>query len=98
MCCLGGAGHATFDPRIRDLIRHERERDGLFISTLSANTLPIDGSAIQARRRTGLEASEPQTETHKRMREAKRRFLTNTTSRYLLFADVNKTAQESSGG
>ena len=49
-------------------VRHEGERDRILIGALAADGLPIDGLAVQARRRTGLQAAKRRPKRCKRGR------------------------------
>ena len=50
------ARYAALDLRHRDPVRQKGERDRLLIRTLAADAVPIDRSAVQPRRRPGLQA------------------------------------------
>jgi hypothetical protein len=52
---LGRAGDAAFDLRIGNLVGQHRERLGRIVRGLHLERCPVDGLAVEARRRAGLE-------------------------------------------
>ena len=52
------ARDAAFDLRIGDAFGQHRERFGRIVAGLHLDALPIDGAAVQPRRRAGLQAAE----------------------------------------
>src|SRR3954465_5296571 len=59
---------------------------------------PVDGFSIKSRRSAGLETSQGEAEARKSPRKTQRRRLPYPPRGDFVFADVNKSAQESSGG
>src|ERR1700716_1013164 len=51
-----GAGDATLDLRRGDAVGHDREWLGWVVARLHSHRRPVDGGAVEPRRRAGLQA------------------------------------------
>ena len=82
----------------RDAIGEEGERHRRLIDGLHLKLVPVDGPAVEAWRRAGLEASHAKPEPVKARREAERRRLAHAARRDFRLADMDQAAQEGAGG
>ena len=92
-----GPGDPALDLRRCDPVGEHRERHRIVVGCLLFNRGPVDGTAIQARGRAGLQASEREAESVQGRRHSQRRVLTHPTGRNLALADMDQPAQERPG-
>ena len=74
------------------------EGRGIGIAGLNLKAGPIDGAAVEARRRTGLEAAAAQAKLLQRFAEQHGGWLSGASCRILLFTAVDEAVEESAGG
>ena len=95
---LAGVGQMAEHLRQRERVGEDRERTRLGVARRFLELREIDGGAIDARRRSGLEAAEFQAEVAQRIGERLRRRLAEAAADGLHFAGVHQGAKERSGG
>ena len=95
---LGGAGDAALDLGLLDALGQRRERLRRLVAGLHLDRGPVDGAAVEPRRRAGLEATERKPDPLQRERQTDRRRLADAAGRRLALADMDQAAQERSGG
>ena len=93
-----GAGDAALDLRVLDALGQRRERLRRIVARLHLEARPVDGAAIEPRRRAGLQPAERKADAFKRLRQPERRRLADPAGRDLLLADMDQAAQERAGG
>src|SRR6516225_6704890 len=93
-----GAGNPTLNLGVGDGVGQGREWFGWRVAGLHLDRSPVDGAAIEPRRRAGLESPQRKPQPLERDGEADARPLPNAPSRDLLLADMNETTQERAGG
>ena len=76
----------------------EAERSGIGVARLLRETRPVDGASVEARRSAGLEAASAQAELFQSLAEQDGVGLTGASRGILLFAAVDETVEECSGG
>ena len=76
----------------------DRERLRRLVARLHLERGPVDGAAVEPRRRAGLEPAERKAEPLQRARKPERRRLADPAGRRLLLADMDQPAQERAGG
>ncbi len=81
-----------------DALGQRRERLRRLVAGLHLDRAPVDGAAVEPRRRAGLEAAERKSEPLQRERQADRRRLADAAGRGLALADMDQAAQEGAGG
>src|SRR5262249_30994029 len=62
----GRTGDATFDLAVRDALGEHGERLGRIVAGLHLDATPVDGRAVQPRRRARLEPSQPKAQPLRR--------------------------------
>src|SRR5205085_11559244 len=75
-----------------------RERRGRGRTRLGHEPGPVDGPAVEPRRRPGLEPAEREAVPRQGFRQAERRRLADPPGWRLLLADMDQPAQEGAGG
>ena len=95
---LGGPGDAALDLRVLDPLGQHRERLRRLVAGLHLDRRPVDGGAVDPRRRPGLEPAERKAEALQRQRQSDRRRLPDPAGRRLPFADMDQPAQKRPGG
>lgn len=98
---MGGGrrpGDPALDLRGRDPLGHDRERLRGLVSGLHFDRGPVDGGAIQTRRRPGLQPSKCEAGALEGRGKTRRRRLTDTAGGPVLLAEMDKTAEEGAGG
>ena len=95
---LGGAGDAALDLAVLDALGQRRERLRRLVAGLHLDARPVDGAAVEPRRRAGLEPAERKSEPLERRDRPDRRRLADPSGRGLAFADMDQAAQERAGG
>src|SRR5262249_6156403 len=93
-----GAGDAALDLGIVDALGQHRERLRRLIAWLHLHRGPVDGAAVEPRRRSGLEPSQRKSEPLQGERQAKCGRLAHPACRRLPLADMDEPAQEGSRG
>ena len=91
-------GDEAIDLRGADRLRQKGERLGLGVAALALQLGPIDGSAIESRRRSGLEAPEAEAELLQPFAQPDRRVFAHAPGRKGLRADMDHAAQKGPGG
>ena len=91
-------GDAALDLRRRDPVGHDRERLRRVVAGLHFNRGPVDGRAIEPRRRAGLQSSERKADSFEGSRKPHRRRLADPARRPVLFAEMDQAPQEGPGG
>src|SRR5258707_3402449 len=81
---------------LRDLFGAEAEGRGIGVSGLYFELAPVDGSAVQPWRCSGLEPAAAQSEQLERFTQKLRRWLATASGRIRLFAAVNESVEKSS--
>ena len=81
-----------------DALGQDRERLRRLVAGLHLDRGPVDGAAIEPRRRAGLQPAERKADALERARQAERRRLADAAGRRLLLADMDQAAQERAGG
>ena len=82
---------------VTDVVRKENGCGGI-VARLHLQAVPVDGAAVEAGRRAGLEAPHAQPQAVEPRREAKRRRLVDAACGDLALADMDQAAQEGAGG
>ena len=95
---VGGAGDAALDLRVRDPLGQRRERLRRLVAGLHLQARPVDGAAVEPRRRAGLQPAERKPKPLERRDKPSRRRLADPAGRRLLLADMDQAAQERAGG
>src|SRR3954452_14231388 len=95
---FGRAGDAAFDLRIRQARRHRTEWLRLIVARIGAQSVPVDRPAVQARRSSGLQAANRQSEAQERPRQADGRCFADSAGFSLLITDMDDTAEECPSG
>ena len=95
-----GVGDVAGDLRVvmRDALGAEAEGRGIGVAGLRCEARPVDGAAIEARRRAGLEAASAQAEILQSFAEQDGVGLAGASGRILLLAAVDEAVEKSSGG
>jgi hypothetical protein len=91
-------GDAALDLRVRDPVCQERERDRRIVSGLHFERGPVDGGAIQPRRRACLQAAHVQAQAFQGQRQAHGRRLADPACGDLAFTKVDQPPQERARG
>ena len=91
-------GDVAGDLRRRDAVGHERERHRRVVAVLPFQPLPCNGTAVEPRRRSGLEAAERQAKAQQPFRQPQGRGFADAAGRRLLVADMNEAVEECAGG
>jgi hypothetical protein len=91
---VGGPGDSAFDLRGRNPVRQHRKRLDWIVSGLHFHGGPIDGRAIEARRRSGLETAQHKAGALKRPRQAHGWRFPDPARRPICLAEVDQTAQK----
>ena len=81
-----------------DALGQHRERLRHIVARLHLERRPIDGAAIEPRRRAGLQTAEREAGIFQRARKTERRRFADAAGRNLLFADMDEAAQKGAGG
>ena len=95
---LDGARDAALNLRVRQSGRERRERHRLVVARLHLHRAPIDGPAIQTRRRACLQTTEADSEPRQRGRETPGRFLADPAAGAPHIADMDQAVQKRAGG
>ena len=93
-----GAGDRALHLRIGDALGQHRERLGRIVALLHLQRRPVDGRAVEPRRRAGLEPAQRKARAFERPGKAERRRLADPAGRDLPLADMDEAAQERAGG
>ena len=93
-----GAGDAALDLRRGDARGQGRERLRRVVAGLHLHRAPVDGGAVEARRRAGLEPPQREAERLERRRQPERRRLPGPAGRPVPLAEMDQPAQEGAGG
>jgi len=93
-----GAGDAALDLGVIDALRQHRERLRRLVARLHLHCGPVDGVAVEAWRRSGLEPPERKSQSLQSQRQAERGRLAHASRRRLPLADVDEPPQEGSRG
>ena len=91
------AGDTAFDLPVHDAVGHQREGNRILVRRLHFQRRPVDGAAVEARRRAGLEPAELEARARHRRRKAHGGLFVHAAGDDLLLADMDQTAQEGSG-
>ncbi len=83
---------------MRDALGAEAEGRGIDIAGLHLESRPVDGAAIEARRRAGLQAASAQAEFLERFAEQNGGRFAGASGGILLFAAVDEAVEEGAGG
>ena len=94
----GRAGDAALDLRRLDPRRSGGERHRLLVRLLLLDGGPVDGPAVEAGRRAGLQAPEGEAEPLERLSTGRAPALADPAGRDLDLADMDQAAQEGAGG
>ncbi len=94
----GRAGDVALNLAGGDPAGEKREGLGRIVAGLRLETRPIDGAAVEPRRRSGLETAQAESKPLQGLGKAKRRRLAYPARRDLLLADMNEAAEEGAGG
>src|SRR6185503_3156533 len=89
---------AALNLRIVDARGENGKRFRRIVAGLQLERAPIDGAAVEPRRRSGFQAAERKAEMFERAREAERGRFADAAGRDLSFADMDEPAQKSAGG
>ena len=97
---FGREGDVAGDLRVvmRDPLGAEAEGRGIGVSGLHLEALPVDGAAIEARRRAGLEAAAAQAEVLQSFAQEHGGWFPGAAGGILLLAAVDQAIEESAGG
>src|SRR5580704_7756146 len=82
---------------LRELAGAKTERSGIGITGLRFETAPVDGAAIEARRRSGLEPASAQTETLQSLTKQNGGRLAAPSGGIALLSAVNQSVEKRSG-
>ncbi len=91
-------GDPALDLRRRDPVGHDRERLRRIVAGLHFDRRPVDGRAIEPRRRAGLQSSERKADPFERGRKPHCRRLPDPSGRPVLLAEMDQASQEGPGG
>src|SRR4029077_5633933 len=83
---------------VGDALGAEAEWCGIGIARLRLESRPVDGAAVEARRRTGLEATVAEAEVFQGFTEKNSGGLAGASSGILLLAAVDQAVEEGAGG
>src|SRR5687767_3118766 len=83
--------------RLFDLLSSEREGDRPLVRRLRLESVPVDGSPVQPRRRAGLQPSDGEAKFLQVLRELDRGWLSGPPGGKGLVAGVNGTVEKSPG-
>ena len=98
MRLLGGVRDITLDLLTLDLVRQERKRRRIrHRHCCGFEPRPVDGPAVQPRRRAGLQARPRETESAQLIAQQVRWRLAVAAATILLLADVRQAIQERAG-
>ncbi len=78
--------------------REEREGLGRIVAALHLEAAPIDGAAVEAGRRPGLEPAHAKAEPVEARRQPEGRGLADAPGRDLALADMDQPVEEGAGG
>ena len=92
------AGNAAVDLRIDDAVGKQRERLRILVGRLLVQRSPVDRTPVEAGRRPRLQPAELEARVAHRRRQPHAGLLVHAARDNLLFADVDKAAQEGAGG
>ena len=81
-----------------DALGAEAERSGVGVAGLKLKLRPVDGAAVEAWRRAGLEAAAAQSELFERFAEKDSGGFAGAARGILLLAAVDEAVEESAGG
>ncbi len=95
---LGRVGDVADDLRRGDFARQEGEGLRRLVAFLHLKVRVVDGGAVEARRRSGLEASHAKAKAVESLGEAERGSLVDTAGRDLPLADMDEAGEEGAGG
>ncbi|MEY9611533.1 hypothetical protein ABIF21_004407 [Bradyrhizobium elkanii] len=90
-------GDAALDLRRRNPVSHDRKRLRRLVSGLHFDRGPVDRSAVEARRRSGLEPAERKPCPFEGSRQAHGRRLADPARRPILLPEMDQTAQKGAG-
>ena len=93
-----GPGDAALDLRRGDPLGHHRKRLRRIVAGLHLHRGPVDGRAVEPRRRAGLQPPEGEAGALEGSREPDRRRLADPARRPILLAEMDQPAQEGPGG
>src|SRR4051812_30191668 len=93
-----GSGNPAMNLGVVDMVGKRGERLRRLVPRLRLHCLPIDGAAVEPRRRSGLEPSEDKAQAFQSKRQAGGRRLAHTPGRDLMFPNMDETPQERAGG
>ena len=93
-----GEGDVAGDLRLDDFRGAEAERGGIGVAGLLLKHAPVDGAAIEARRRAGFEAAGAQAEAAQGFAEHNGGGLAATAGGIALFSAVDEAVQKCAGG
>src|SRR6478672_5016082 len=93
-----GAGNPAMDLGVMDMVGKRRERLRWLVPRLRLHCAPIDGTAVEPRRRPGLEPSEHKAQALQCQRQTGGRRFSHTARRDLMFSNMDETAQEGASG
>src|SRR6202453_3619588 len=94
----GGAGDVAGELRSRDARRQRREKLRLGIAMLDLKALPVDGCAVEPRRRSRLEAREREPRAIETLRERDRGRIAEAPGRRPLVAEMDDASEKGAGG
>ena len=94
----GGMGDVAGKLRRRDRVGEVGERRWRIVAVLNLKPLPVDGAAVEPRRRSGLEPAEAKRGFRQAVSQTDGGRLVHATGRDRLLADVDQAAQERAGG
>lgn len=94
----GRAGNGAFDLPVGDAVRHHGKGLRRIVAGLHLQRPPIDGTAIETRRRPRLEPTKRKSGPLKGAGETERRGLADAAGGNLPLADMDRAAQESARG
>ena len=83
---------------MRDSLGAKAEWRGIDVAGLHLKLRPVDGAAVEARRRAGLQAASAKAELLQRFAEQNGGGFAGASRRILLFAAMDQPVEESSGG
>ncbi len=93
-----GEGDVAADLRLHDLLCAEAEGRGIGVAGLLFERLPMDGPAVEARRRSGLESASAKAESAERFAEQDGGGLAAAAGGITLFAAVDEAVEKCAGG
>src|SRR6476620_3583486 len=93
-----GAGNPAMDLGVMDMVGKRRERLRWLVPRLRLHCAPIDGTAVEPRRRPGLQPSEHKAQAFQSQRQAGGRRFSHTPGRDLMFSNMDETPQKGAGG